>query len=276
MTRVLAAAAMLVVASTTVSTAASTPWQEVSPGVRLRLISSDILKADGTTMVALEVDMPPDTKTYWRVPGESGIPTRIDTGQSDGVAGGEVLWPLPQVDTSAGMVDFVYYGPTVLPLSVKVSGKSATLAAKVDMGVCSDICVPVSASLTLPLGFARADHSEGLRIAQAMSQVPIPWNGGDDPIGTVDYDKSTGTLSVEVTDDRVQPETLLADAGLGDTFFGAPQKSPDGQVVTLPLLGPADDVDLAGRDVTLSFMTADGPYVVTRTVADGGSTPPGR
>ena len=54
------------------SLAAETPWQEVAPGVRLRLIADNVLSPDGTTLLGLEVDMPPGYKTYWRVPGETG------------------------------------------------------------------------------------------------------------------------------------------------------------------------------------------------------------
>ena len=62
----------------TPAVAAETPWQEVAPGARVRLISSDVLKPGNTTMVALEIDMPVGTNTYWRVPGETGIPTMFD------------------------------------------------------------------------------------------------------------------------------------------------------------------------------------------------------
>src|SRR5689334_17951154 len=86
--------------------AAETSWQELSPGVRLRLISSDVLKPDGTTMVALELDMPQNTNTYWRVPGESGIPTEIDTAGSSGISAHEILWPFPLIETKAGLTDF--------------------------------------------------------------------------------------------------------------------------------------------------------------------------
>lgn len=275
MNRLIVSAAALL-AMTATAMAGATPWQEVAPGVRLRLVSSDMLAADGTTKAALEVDMPQGDKTYWRVPGESGIPTRIDTSGSSGVGSGRILWPFPQIDTGSGVTDFVYYGPTVLPLDLTIEGGSATLSAAVTMGICSDVCMPVSASFSLALGFSRPDHSQGLRISQAISQVPIPWDGEGDPIGAVDFDPAAGVLSVEVSAAGVQSDSILVDTGLPDAFFGAPQKRPDGQVVTLPLLGQGASAGLAGREVELSFMTAQGPYVLTRTVAAAGSTPPDR
>jgi DsbC/DsbD-like thiol-disulfide interchange protein len=258
--------------------AGATAWQEVVPGVELRLISSDTRAPDGTTRAAIEIDMPEGTKTYWKVPGESGIPTEVDTSGSAGIAGGRVLWPLPEIDSSAGAVDFVYYGPTVLPLELTLGagGGAARLEASVTMGICSDICMPVSARFSLPLGFAKPDHSQGLRIAQAVAGVPIAWEGPGDPFGTVDFDPASGMLSVEVADDRVDPATIVADPGLGDGFFGAPQKRPDDQVVDLPLLGEEPGTGLDGRKVVLSFMTDSGPYSVSRTIDRAGSTPPDR
>ena len=50
----------------------------VAPDVRVRLIASEQLRADHTTLAAIEIDMPASTKTYWRVPGETGIPTELE------------------------------------------------------------------------------------------------------------------------------------------------------------------------------------------------------
>src|SRR6476660_63422 len=87
---------MLALASPAI--AAETPWQEIAPGVKLRLISNDTLRADGTTLAGLELDMPQSMKTYWRVPGEAGIPTELDFSGSSGVAGDQMLWPYPRIE----------------------------------------------------------------------------------------------------------------------------------------------------------------------------------
>ena len=59
--------------------------------------------------------MPQNTKTYWRIPGETGIPTELDFTGSTGIAASTILWPYPTVDHVQGYLDYVYYGPTVLP-----------------------------------------------------------------------------------------------------------------------------------------------------------------
>src|SRR5262245_13932611 len=96
--------------------AAATAWQDLGLNARVRLITSDKLNADGTSMAAIEIDMPQNMKTYWRVPGESGIATELDFTGSTGIAGHRFYWPYPEVETKNGYTDFVYYGPMVIPV----------------------------------------------------------------------------------------------------------------------------------------------------------------
>jgi DsbC/DsbD-like thiol-disulfide interchange protein len=255
--------------------AAATDWQEVAPGVRLRLIADNVRKPDGTTLAGIEVDMPPRTKTYWRVPGESGLPTQLDFKGSTGIADHAVLWPFPTPDVQQGLRDYVYYGPTVLPVSLKLNAEAATLQLGVVMGVCSDICVPVSASFALPLAFGSADPAESLRLAQAVARTPIAWDGSPDAIGEVRYDRSVKALLVPVADPQIDPASLIADTGEGGALFGAPQKSPDGTAFLLPLLGTDAEKGLEGQAIRLTFMTGRGPYELSRRVTVGRVTPAG-
>jgi len=268
--------ALLLIASLSLPVlAGETPWQELAPGTKARLISSDVLKADGTTMVALELDMPPGTNTYWRVPGETGIPTEFDFTGSSGIAGHQVLWPYPQVETGAGFVDFVYRGTTVLPIEARLDGVNADAKVSVILGICSEICVPAKASFELPLDFNAPDRPQGLRIAQAVALTPMEWDDPRDPIAWVGYDGRAKALAVSFSDPKVDPQSLIADAEDGSQLFGAPQKSPDGKIVLLPLLGGEGSRGVVGLPVRLTFMTEMGPFSVERRIVSAGSTATG-
>lgn len=249
--------------------AAATDWQELAPGARIRLIASETRTADGKTLAALELDMPQNTKTYWRVPGETGIPTKLDLAGSTGITGYQFVWPYPAVEELKGYTDFVYHGPLVLPIELMVEGDKQVIHASVLMGVCSDICVPAMAEFTLPLDLTKPDPGQGLRIDQALALAPIPWNGeGDDPIGEVEFDPEGGVLRIPVDRAAVDPESVIVDASATGHLFGAPQKSPEPGLITLPLLGGDDEgAGLEGQSVQVVFMTGNGPYEVTRRVA---------
>lgn len=245
---------------------AETPWQEVAPGVKLRLVSNGQADAAGHTWIGLEIDMPANTKTYWRVPGETGIPTQIDTSGSTGIGTHSVHWPYPTRDTSGGYTDFVYWGATLLPIELDTTATDPTLAMAVTLGVCSEVCIPAQASFELPLDFATPDRANGLRIRQALALTPLEWTEPDQPIGGVTFDPSANALAVHLADPRVDPQSVIATSDSGDPLFGAPQKSPEADLVMLPVLGKIDENSLENQSVQLTFMTDMGSFMLSRRV----------
>jgi DsbC/DsbD-like thiol-disulfide interchange protein len=246
--------------------AGATAWQELGLDARVRLITSDKLNPDGTTLGAIELDMPQGMKTYWRVPGETGIATELDLTGSAGIAGHRFFWPYPQVEQKGGYTDFVYYGPLVIPLELTLDGTSAQLEAALLMGICSDVCIPATASFSLPLDFSVPDAGQDIRIQQALAQTPLGWTGPGEPVGETRFDPAEGLLWVVIDPAEVDPGSILADAGAAGYLFGAPKKSREPGLVSLPLLGGGDAAGLAGASVRLLFMTRDGPYEVERRI----------
>lgn len=248
------------------ATADETPWQEVAPGVKLRLISTGQIKASGTTLVGLEIDMPETSKTYWRVPGDTGLPTELDFGGSTGVLAHEVLWPYPTRHETTDYLDYAYFGPTVLPIEVTVAPGTPRLELGAILGVCSDICVPAQAHFSLPLLDTEPDRPNGLRIRQALAMAPIEWDGDPQPIGNVELRHGAAMLAVRVNDPAIDPASLIAATPSGEPLFGAPQKSPEPNLVLIPILGKSGEIDLENQAVQLTFLTGMGAFEVTRTI----------
>lgn len=247
--------------------AGETAWQELAPDTRIRLIASESLSPDGRTHIALELDMPSDTKTYWKVPGETGIPLELDFAGTEGLEGHRVIWPFPKIDIVSGYTDFVHYGHVVIPIELDLGAvPGARLELGTLMGICSDICVPATAAFSLPLDFGKPDAGQQIRIDQAIAEAPIAWAGEDGPIGSAVYDAAAEVLSVEVDSSRADPSSLLADASAAGYVFGAPQKSPEPNLVTFDLLGGADAAKLQGETVSFVFLTEDGPYALDRLI----------
>ncbi|OYW99582.1 MAG: hypothetical protein B7Z15_20990, partial [Rhizobiales bacterium 32-66-8] len=103
-------------------------------------------------------------------------------------------------------------------------------------------------------------------IRQALAMTPIAWETDPQPIGTVVYDAEAGMLAVRVGDPDVDPASLIASTVSGEPLFGTPQKSPEPDLVLIPVLGKSDEIDLDNQDVQLTFMTGMGAFEVTRPV----------
>jgi DsbC/DsbD-like thiol-disulfide interchange protein len=215
--------------------AGETDWQELLPGVTARVISADTIDAGGRMLVGLELDLPAGYKTYWRVPGETGLPPQFDLSGSHGIAGHRPVWPMPQIDQTAGYLDFVYTGRFVLPIELSLAdAKGGDLALDVFLGICSDICVPARARFDLALE-ADADRANGLRLRQAVATAPVAGSG---LVETVRVDGARNELVLTLADDAPRPESLIVACADGDAIFGVARDIPSGGgEVRIPLMG---------------------------------------
>jgi DsbC/DsbD-like thiol-disulfide interchange protein len=252
--------------------AGETEWQEVAPGVKLRLISTGQIKPDGTTWIGIEIDMPEANKTYWRVPGETGLPTELDFAGSIGVHDHPISWPYPTRHETGDYLDYVYFGPTTLPIELDVEPGAPVVELSAVLGICSDICVPAQARFSLPLDDAAPDRPNGLRIRQALAETPMEWQGDPQPLGHVELRREDRMLAVQVGSGEVDPASLIAATPSGEPLFGTPQKSPEPHLVLIPILGKADEMDLENQAVRLTFLTGKGAFEVERTI----SAPPAK
>ena len=101
-------------------------------------------QADGSRMAALRVDLAPRWKTYWRAPGDAGIPPSFDWSASDNLRAVRYHWPRPIVIDTNGMRTIGYHDQLVLPIEIVPLDPAlpVILRGRVDIGVCKDICVP--------------------------------------------------------------------------------------------------------------------------------------
>ncbi len=98
----------------------------------------------GTQMAALQFDLEPGWKTYWRSPGDAGIPPSFSWDGSQNIETMAMTWPTPVAFEQSGMRSIGYKDRMVLPLELTPAqdGKDVRLKGAVDLGICKDICVP--------------------------------------------------------------------------------------------------------------------------------------
>jgi DsbC/DsbD-like thiol-disulfide interchange protein len=142
-----------------------------------RLIAGGRLDSTAGPLIraGAEIRLDPGWKTYWRYPGDSGVPPTFDFAGSDNVKSVTVLWPAPHRFPDGGGGNSIgYTGDFVLPLRLvpQDASKPASLKAKITYAVCERLCVPAEAKVALTLtGKAGAENAT---LAAAEAEVPKP------------------------------------------------------------------------------------------------------
>ena len=108
---------------------------------------------NGSHMAGLEITLAPGWKTYWRAPGDAGIPPAFRWSTAENVSGLLMHWPVPEVSYLNGMRSIGYSGRVVIPMEFTTpqAGVPAQLSGEVEFGICSDICVPIRLPLSAVL-----------------------------------------------------------------------------------------------------------------------------
>ena len=191
-------AAALSVACTAIEVRAedSSPWQRDTHSA-VRLLAGS--RSGAVLLGGIAIQLQPGWKTYWRTPGDSGVPPRFDFSKSDNVEAVTVLWPAPmKFDDGAGGVSLGYKQQVVLPLRIvaKNADKPVTLRADINYAVCDKLCIPVDAKAEL--AFASVASTEDGNLSDALNAVPKPANVGDPNPLTIRDVKREGKANVLV------------------------------------------------------------------------------
>jgi DsbC/DsbD-like thiol-disulfide interchange protein len=198
-------AAIVLVSSPAIEARAqdASPWQRDGHSA-VRLLAGS--RSGAVLLGGIAFQLQPGWKTYWRTPGDSGVPPRFDFSKSDNVEAVTVLWPAPaKFDDGAGGHSMGYHDGVVLPLRIvaKNLDKPVTLRVDVNYAVCEKICIPVQAEAELP--FTSVASTEDSALFAALDTVPKPANVGDPNPLTIRDVKREGKATVLV--DVVSPGT---------------------------------------------------------------------
>jgi DsbC/DsbD-like thiol-disulfide interchange protein len=138
--------------------------------VRVSLVEGWRLE-DGRHMAGIHIALAPGWKTYWRAPGEGGVPTVLRLRSAEGITGMAIHWPRPEVFFANGIRSIGYRDDVVLPVEFALTGDGPhRLEGRVDMGVCLDVCMPVSLDIT---GELLPDGTRDAAIGAALSDRPL-------------------------------------------------------------------------------------------------------
>lgn len=243
--------------------AASSSWQQAQGG-RVRLVTAGLPDAQGYLRGAVDIDLTPGWKTYWRDPGDAGVPPQIDLSPSSNVTLVEVGYPAPQRFDENGTVWVGYAAPVRFPLTLKLADPSAP--AKVDarllVGICKAICIPLQAHLSLDPRVGADNAEDAATVADAFASLPGPARPGFGVAGAA-VRKDGLVIRADLPESAADAELFVA-APQGYSFGQPRRQDKDGKAVfTLPLL---DQPSTAQKSLVIPYTLAQGGKAVSGTL----------
>ncbi|MEZ5880715.1 MAG: protein-disulfide reductase DsbD family protein [Nitratireductor sp.] len=196
----LAAVSAFVVLFAGAATAASSQWQDIGGG-KVRLVA---LKdpAEGTLSGIVEVRLDKGWKTYWRSPGSSGIPPEFDFSGSRSIEVDRVHFPSPMHIEAGGSVFYGYKDTVAFPFYGLAGTGETQLRLDLLIGVCEEICIPATASLTI--------SDDDLNVSDPKAQMQIMFAETLLPQAPPDDLRATG---LKQTGNRLELEIRAEEAG---------------------------------------------------------------
>src|SRR5438067_7593439 len=131
-------------------------------------------------LVGVRLKMEPRWHTYWKYPGDAGIPTEIRWQLPEGWRVGDIQWPIPlKLEEPGDILIYGYHDEVLLIQQITppkdVTGASANLSAKVSWLVCEKICIPGGGAVTLSLPVAPNNSPTNIDLfARFQKQLPTP------------------------------------------------------------------------------------------------------
>jgi DsbC/DsbD-like thiol-disulfide interchange protein len=251
------------------------PWVKETYS-KVRLVSGSVAGLSGDQMIAgVQIRLDPGWKTYWRMPGDSGVPPSFDWSGSKNLKSAEVLYPAPHRFTDASGTAIGYEDEVVFPVIVtpERAGEPVELKLSIDYGLCKTLCIPNQADLSIELPAHRVEKGDDPLLTRFVDLVPKPAETG----------KLPALGGIEAKLDSAKPELFIdanfADGATGtDVFVEAPGEAfvpvpkPLGPVqngkqrFVVSFASPAEAEAIKSKPLTLTFVSDEGAREASVTV----------
>lgn len=243
-------------------------WAE-SYNARTRISAARMLELGTKHMIAfIKIEMPKGWKTYWKAPGESGLPPSFDWSGSQNLAAANVLFPVPKRIPEKGGGEVIGYTDEVIfPVEVTVqdAAKAAELQVAVQFGMCKDICIPaeIKVSLDVPADGSGVITTEQIAALDSVPRLSAKAKPLDPVLKRTAIDQNSGKpkLIVEATFPEGPDGADVFFSAPGGAYFPPARKvSANGDVVTFEAdLTDGVDLDaLKGADIAATLTSAKG------------------
>ena len=213
-------------------------------------------KESGDHIAALQITLAPGWKTYWRQPGDTGIPPRFDFSGSENLTILDVIYPAPKITWQGNYRSFVYYENVIFPILIRPEAtETATLRGKIDIGVCKEICIPVSFEVNTTLTATNLEDTLIKSFLNAKPQVGF---------GKVicEFKPVLHGMQISLYLNMAEPEIQHAVIEVGDPklSIGTPKISQEEnqlKIVSNVLTPTGNSVSITRSDVVTTLFSAE-------------------
>jgi DsbC/DsbD-like thiol-disulfide interchange protein len=238
----------------------------------MRLVTGSSRGADGSLRAGVEIRLATGWKTYWRYPGDSGVPPAFDFSKSQNVKSVAIVWPAPHRFTDEGGASIGYKGDVMFPAHVvaKNPNRPATLRLTLDYAICEKLCVPAKGEATLELSSKPSAHDS--RLAAAELEAPKEARVGETAsFGIAAVRLEPGQphprVVVEIAAPATAPLDLFVEGPTPDWALPLPEPiagAPSGRRwFAFDLDGAPPGVDAAGARLRFTLVSAGNAIDVT-------------
>jgi DsbC/DsbD-like thiol-disulfide interchange protein len=256
----------------TAQAADESPWSEDIRSA-IRLIAGSSKADDAALRAGIEVKLRPGWKTYWRYPGDSGVPPHFDFSGSENLKKADVLYPAPHLFTDETGQSLGYKDTVIFPVAItpQQSGKPVRLRVKIDYAVCEKLCVPAEGRAELTLLTGDSKYNPALTTAETH----VPKHVSATQLGLTAKRINTGakpSIIVDLGAPAGKPVELFAEGPTPQWALPIPKRvssAPAGRAqFSFELDGLPPGIDPKGPlDLTFTVVTGD-RAVETKTHLD--------
>lgn len=242
--------------------AANSDWTK-TPGGSVRLIIDNPIQKIAEVRGAIQINLDPGWKTYWREPGDAGVPPELDLTESSNIKSYAISFPTPHRFDDGGTQWAGYKKPVALPVTLTLAdpAKPAHLKGHAFLGICETICIPVTAEFDISIDTTPSDPLTKTQIATAFEQLP---GEASTAFGARTAIRKDDRVRVTVDLPSSDPEPDIFVAGDGVITFGMSKlksREANSAVFSVPIV--------AGKDkklVPLHYTLVQGEKAVSGTI----------
>ena len=208
----------------------------------------------GVWQAGILVELEAEWKTYWRMPGDSGIPPQFDWAGSENSAAIEVGFPVPSRFNDAAGETIGYHDQVVFPVFVKPEKLDAAVSLQLNMffAVCKDVCIPAKAKAETALSASAANPL----LEEWLKRLPRLADAGDPPFVTAGRFETRENKPVLVVSLNGQAQDIFVESETS-AYFERPRFDSATGEAWLPIANLKDAAKLRGVPLKLTLSTGD-------------------